>query len=61
MNTAILVIEILAKYGPGVAETAQRILSGKEPTEADWRELFARAKKPYDQYIEEAEERANKL
>jgi hypothetical protein len=58
VNTAILVIELLAKYGPSVAETAQRILSGKEPTEADWKELFSRARKPYDRYIQEADERA---
>jgi vacuolar-type H+-ATPase subunit H len=54
MNTALLILEILAKYGPTVAETAQRIANAKEPTDADWKELFGRAKKPYDAYVEEA-------
>ena len=58
MNTAVLVLELLAKYGPAVAQTAQRILSsGKEPTAADWTELFQRAHKSYDQYMAEAEAR----
>ena len=55
MNTAILILELLAKYGPSVAESAQRILQSKDPTEADWKELFGRARKSYDAYINEAE------
>lgn len=58
MNTAVLILELLAKYGPDVAENAQRILSsGKEPTQSDWDALFQRAQKSYDQYIAEAEAR----
>lgn len=55
MNTAIIILEILAKYGPAAAETAQRIMTKSDPTEADWKELFGRAKKSYDAYINEAE------
>lgn len=56
MTTAILVLELLAKYGPAVAQNAQRILSaGKEPTQADWDALFSKAQKSYDAYIAEAQ------
>lgn len=58
MNTAILILEILAKYGPSVAANAQRIAASKtEPTQADWDSLFAKAAKTYDQYLAEAEAR----
>lgn len=58
MNTAIIILEILAKYGPAVASQAQRIASLKtEPTQADWDALFARVEKSYDAYISEAEAR----
>ena len=43
----------------GAAHAAPQPVKLAKPTEADWRELFARAKKPYDRYIQEAEERAN--
>jgi hypothetical protein len=57
--SAILILELLLRYGPAVAESAQRMLStGKEPTQAEWDALWAKAQKPYDTYIEEAEKRA---
>jgi len=57
--SAILIIELLLRYGPAVAEAAQRMLStGKDPTQAEWDALWAKAQKTYDTYIEEAEKRA---
>jgi hypothetical protein len=57
--SAILIIELLLRYGPSVAETAQRMLStGKDPTQAEWDALWSKAQKPYDTYIQEAEKRA---
>lgn len=60
MPLAITILELLARYGPDVAQAAQRMCSsGKEPTQADWDALFDRTRKPYDQFIREAEARAN--
>jgi hypothetical protein len=57
--SAILILELLLRYGPAVAESAQRMMStGKDPTQAEWDALWAKAQKPYDTYIEEAEKRA---
>jgi hypothetical protein len=59
MTTAVLVLELLLRYGPSVAQAAQRMLSnGDEKEQADWDALFAKAQKPYDAYIEAAEKRA---
>lgn len=58
MELAILITSALVKYGPDVAQAIQRIFAtGKEPTQADWDGLFAKARKPYDQFIAEAEAR----
>lgn len=59
MTTAVLVLELLLRYGPSVAQAAQRMLTtGKEPTQADWDALFDKALTPYDAYLEAAEKRA---
>ncbi len=59
MGTAVIVLQLLAQYGPAVAQMAQRLMSSKtEPTQADWDALFDKAQKPYDSYIEEARQRA---
>lgn len=40
MNPAIiLILEYGLKYGPAAYMAARKILSKKEPTEADWKEL----------------------
>lgn len=58
MEIAILVIQVLLKYGPDAAQSVQRMFAaGKEPTQAEWDALFSKALKPYDQYIKEAQER----
>lgn len=60
MELAILIASALVKYGPDVAQTIQRMFaSGAPPTQADWDALFAKTRKTYDKYIEEAEARAN--
>ena len=58
MPTALLILELLLRYGPAVAEAAQQIISKNDPTPDDWQKLFAIASKPYDKYIEEAKKRA---
>lgn len=58
MPPAILILELLVKYGPSVAQAAQRIVTLKDPTQADWDALFERAAKSYDAYVAEAEARA---
>lgn len=60
MPIATLVIPLLVKYGPDIAQAVQRMLtSGKDPTPAEWDALFAKARTPYDQFIRDAETRAN--
>jgi hypothetical protein len=55
MSTAIIVAELLLKYGPDVAETFQRWFSGQQPRPDDWARLFALARKTPDEYRREAE------
>lgn len=38
-SAALTILTILAKYGPEAYAVARRILSKKEPTEADYAEL----------------------
>ena len=61
MELAIIIASALVKYGPDVAASIQRMFaSGKEPTQADWDALFAKATgKTYDDYIREAQARAD--
>lgn len=60
MSIVITILDLLVRYGPDVAQAAQRMFtSGNEPTQADWDALFERTRKPYDQFIREAEARAN--
>ena len=56
MSTAIIVAELLLKYGPDVAETFQRwMTTGKQPEPSEWAKLFALARKTPDEYRREAE------
>ena len=60
MNLAILIAQLLLKYGPDVAASVQRMLSsGKEVAQADWDALFLKASRPYASYIDEAQRRAD--
>ena len=60
MQLAITILDLLVRYGPDVAQAAQRMVSsGKQPTQADWDALFDKTRKPYDQFIREAEARAS--
>lgn len=45
--SVIVILEILVKYGPEVAAKAKELLSGKEPTDADWNALFEKAQEPW--------------
>lgn len=58
MPTSIIILELLLKYGPAVAAAAREIIKIKDPTDEDWRKLFAVAETSYDSYIEAARKRA---
>jgi len=60
VELAILITSALVKYGPDVAASIQRMFAtGQEPTQDDWDALFAKASgKTYDDYIREAQARA---
>lgn len=50
---AELVIRVLLKYGPDLAETVYRIFNNKEPiTDATWKTLFAEARKKPQEFID---------
>ena len=53
MNPALieLLIQVLIKYGPAVAQGLSEILHKKDPTREDWNEVFALAATPYGEYI----------
>lgn len=51
MSTVELVLGLLLKFGPDLAQAVQKILSTPNPTQADWDAVFALAQKPYDSYI----------
>jgi len=59
MNTAVIILQLLATYGPDVAAAAQRIAtSGKDPTHEEWEaNIFAPARKTAAQFRAEAEAR----
>jgi hypothetical protein len=49
---ALLLIQVLLKYGPDVAKAAHDILTKNDPTKADWDALFEKAlSKTYDEYV----------
>ena len=58
MYNAVIILQLLATYGPAVAETAHAILTANDPTPADWERLFELSKKPYDSFIADAQKRA---
>ncbi len=51
---AILIAQMLVKYGPAVAREVKLLLQKKDPTLEDWEKVFALAEKPYEAYIAEA-------
>lgn len=58
MPTVVIIAQLLAQYGPTVAEMVQGwIASGKEPTVEDWGKVFSEARKTPDQFRAEAEAR----
>ena len=58
MPTVVLIAQLLAQYGPTVAEMVHGwIATGKEPTPEDWAKVFAEARKTPDQFRAEAEAR----
>lgn len=58
MNTVVIIAQLLAQYGPAVADTIQGwIASGAEPSREDWAKVFAEARKSPDQFRAEAEAR----
>jgi hypothetical protein len=59
MPQAILIVELLLRYGPAVAKAAKDIMSMKDPTQADWDNLWALADKDYNTLREEARKRSS--
>ncbi len=56
MSTVIIVAELLLRYGPDVAETFQKWMTGgAQPKPEDWANLFATTRKTADEYRREAE------
>jgi hypothetical protein len=47
----MLVVELLLRYGPGMARAVQQLFTKTNPTQADWDAVFALAEKPYEAYV----------
>ena len=47
----MLIVELMLRYGPGLARAVQQIFQKQNPTQADWDAVFALAEKSYDDYI----------
>jgi hypothetical protein len=54
MNTAIIIAELLLRYGPDVAQKFQAIFATQAPTQAQWDEVWALSRKSFDDYRNEA-------
>ena len=50
-EVAILIVQALLSYGPGVARSLVEIFQKQEITAADWEGVFAKAEKGYDEYV----------
>lgn len=48
---ALLIGQILLKYGPTVAQATVEIFQKPAPTPEDWTKVFALARKSYDDYV----------
>jgi hypothetical protein len=48
---AALIIQVLLKYGPSVAQAITEILHKQDPTLEDWNKVFALSRKTYDDYV----------
>jgi len=52
MNTVQLIIFALLQHGPTMARDIQKIFSlGRDPSQAEWNELFAKAEKTYKELV----------
>jgi hypothetical protein len=52
MTTVQIILQALLIYGPEAAKAIRDILTKKDPTQADWDAVFAKAtQKSYDDYI----------
>lgn len=54
MSTAIIIAELLLRYGPEVASKMQAIFATQTPTQAQWDEVWALSRKTFDDYRNEA-------
>ena len=46
----MLVVELLLRYGPGMARAVQQLFTKANPTQADWDAVFALSEKSYESY-----------
>lgn len=47
MQLAILIGQLLFKFGPTLAREFQILITKENPTQADWDKVFALAKEPW--------------
>ena len=50
----VLILQIIAKYGPAFGQKMVEIYHKKDPTLADWTAAFATVDKSYDDYVKGA-------
>ncbi len=50
---AIIIAQLLLKYGPAVAQSIVEIFHKEAITKEDWDRVFALASKSYDSYVTE--------
>ena len=51
MPQALLIAELLLKYGPTVAREIVNLFAVAAPTPGDWEKVFSLAEKSYEAYV----------
>ena len=49
---ALLIAQLLLKYGPDVARGVSDIFKKDAPTAEDWEKVFKMAEKSYEEYVQ---------
>ena len=57
MANAILIIELLLRFGPAVAKAAKTILETEKPTPAQWDALWQLTKEPFNSNVPQVPEK----
>lgn len=48
--TALIILELILRYGPAATRELIAIFQKPAPTDADWQRVFALTEKPYETY-----------